>query len=388
MKKAQVSPQAGSNVAVFVLLLGLFLAIYVLLLPPEDREALLYNNSVSENEDIENQKNIYVLEQSPGILRPVDDDQIIHKIDSINLYSKEEPKIKDLASSLYLEKSLFSQTKRNIIFEIDDLDNLETVNLIFIANENKGNLIIELNNIIVYDSKVSGLTNILLPKELLQESNNLEFSVSSPGLNIFGKNRYSLSSIKLRESYQLTNTRESRNILLSEQETGNAELTFFLYCNIPQQGTRLMIFFNNEEVKNEIISCSTVERTIDIESEHIENGRNIITFQIDKGDYIFSEIKLKVDTELKGSINYKFSLTEEDFDSILSEDRRAKLFMEFNDDERKKATISINGKEFSLDTNDIDYERDISRLIKEGNNFIKITPLEEFNIDLLRITLE
>ena len=385
MKKAQVFPQSGSNVAIFVLLLGLFLAIYVLLLPPEDREALLYNSTA---DNVEEQRGIFILEQSPGALKPAEDSEIVHKIDSINLYSKEEPKIKDLTSSLYLEKSLLSQTKRNILFDIDDLDNLENINLIFVVNENKGNLVISLNNIIVYDNKISGLTNIILPKELLQETNNLEFSVSSPGLNIFGKNKYSISSIKLRENYQLINARESRTIILNEQENGDAELTFFLYCNIPQQGSRLRIFFNNEEIKNEIISCTTVERTIEIESDNIEKGKNILTLQIDKGDYIFSEVKLKIKTGFKGSVNYKFALTEEEYDKILSEDNEAMLFFEFNNDERKKATISVNGKEFSLDTNDIDYERDISRLVKDGNNFIKITPLEEFNIDLLRITLE
>ena len=120
----------------------------------------------------------------------------------------------------------------------------------------------------------------------------------------------------------------------------------------------------------------------------MENGINSITFQIDKGDYIISDIKIKVKTEFDGAVNYRFSVTEKEFDNILSEDKEAILLMEFNDDNKKKATISINGKEFSLDTSDIDYERDISRLLKEDNNFIKITPLNEFNIDLLKITLE
>jgi len=366
----------------------LFLAVYVLLLPPEDREALLYN-STSETENIPDEKETFILEQHPGVLKPAEDNKLIHKIDSINLYSKEEPKIKDIASLLYLEKSLLSQTKRNIAFDIDDLDNLEDVNIVLVANKDKGNLIMALNNVIIYDSKVSGLTTILLPKELLQEKNNLEFSVSSPGLNIFGKNAYSLSNIKLRENYQLTNTRESRDVVLGSQEIGNdAELTFFLYCNIPHQGSRLRVFLNNEEIKSEIISCTTVERIIDIESEKMEKGRNAITFQIDKGDYIFSEIKLKVKAESKGSINYKFALTEDEYDKILSDDRRAMLFLEFNDDERKKAVISMNGNEFSIDANDIDYERDVSRYVKKGNNFIRITPLDELNIDLLRITLK
>ena len=104
--------------------------------------------------------------------------------------------------------------------------------------------------------------------------------------------------------------------------------------------------------------------------------------------YIFSDIELKVETEFEGSIKYKFSITEDEFDDILSEDKEAILLMEFNDVNDKKATVSVNGKEFSLDTEDIDYERDISRLVKEGNNFIKITPLNEFNMDLLKITLE
>ena len=154
------------------------------------------------------------------------------------------------------------------------------------------------------------------------------------------------------------------------------------------QGARLRISFNNEEVKNEIISCTTVGREIKIDRDVIEKGINTLTFQIDKGDYIFNDIELKVKTEFKGAVNYKFALTEDEYDKILSEDKEAILFLEFNNDERKTADISINGKEFSIDTNDIDYERDISRLVREDNNFIRITPLTEFNIDLMRITLK
>jgi len=197
-----------------------------------------------------------------------------------------------------------------------------------------------------------------------------------------------LTSIKIRENYEITNTRESREFMLSDQETGNAELRFFLYCNNQESGARLRVFINNGEIKNEVISCTTAERRMDIDSENLETGTNTLMLQIDKGDYIFSDVELKIETEQQGAINYKFSITEDEFDDILSEDKEAILYMEFNDDEKKKATISVNGREFSLDTNDIDYERDISRLVKEDNNFIKITPLNEFNIDLMKITLE
>ena len=186
----------------------------------------------------------------------------------------------------------------------------------------------------------------------------------------------------------MTNTKESREFKLSDQETGDAKLRFVLYCNNQESGARLRMFLNNNEIKNEIISCTTAERRMDIDKGDIETGTNDLMFQIDKGDYVFSDIKLEVETEFNGVINYKFSITGDEFDDILSYDKKAILYMEFNDDEEKRATISINGKEFSLDTSDLDYERDISRLLKEDNNFIKITPLKEFNIDLLKITLE
>ena len=325
---------------------------------------------------------------SVGTLKPADNDEIIHRIDSINLYSKEEPKITDLAYSLHLEKSLASETKRNIAFSIDNLESIESVNLVLVVNRNKGNLIIGLNNIIIYDSKASGLVNIMLPKEILQDKNSIELSVSSPGLNIFGKNAYDLSNIKLRENYQLTNTQESRDFVMSEQESGDARLRFILYCNINRQGSRLSIFLNDKEIKNEIISCTTAEREIEIKEDYLEKGINTLTFQIDRGDYLFNDIRLKIKTGLNGAVNYKFALTSDEYDGILSEDREAVLSFEFNDDNRKKATVSVNGKEFSIDTNDVDYERDISRFVKEGNNFIKITPLDEFSIDLLSITLK
>ena len=274
------------------------------------------------------------------------------------------------------------------MFNINDLENLESVNLVFSASESRGNLVISINGIIIYDNKVLGLENIVLPRDILQKNNNIEFSLSSPGINLFGKNVYRLSNIKIRESYELTNTRESREIMLSDQETGDGELSFFLYCNSITGGSRLRIFINNEEIKNEVISCTTIERKIEISKNDIDTGTNSLMFQIDKGDYIFNEIELNVKTEFNGAVNYKFPITENQYDDVLSDDKEAILYIEFNDDEMKKATISVNGNEFSLDTDEIDYEVDISRLLKENNNFIKIIPLKGFNIDLLRITLE
>jgi len=380
MKRSQTE---ASSISGFIFLMALFIVIYVLLIPPADREELLNENTTSNN--VDEIADEIILEQEPGRLRITNDDSIIHNIASINLYQKEEPEITDLANTLYLEKSLTSETKRNLIFNVDDLENLELVTLVFVAVESKGNLIINLNGIDIYNSYSQGLTNVILPKDLLQESNVLKFSVSSPML--FGKNEYTLSNVKVRESYELTNTKERRYIEISDQERGDAELRYFLYCNKDEKA-RLRIFMNEEEIENQIISCSSVERKIDVDEEDLVSGENELMFEIDKGDYLFRKIELETETNSKGYISYKFSITENEYDDIMDEDREAILFLDFNDREDKRATVSINGNEFTLDTDDVDYERDISRLIDEGTNFIRIYPEVEFNIDLLKITLE
>ena len=63
--------------------------------------------------------------------------------------------------------------------------------------------------------------------------------------------------------------------------------------------------------------------------------------------------------------------------------------MQFSDDKTKNARLDINGDTVRLSTEDIEWERDISGNVKEGNNFIRIIPLDEdFDIDLLEIRLE
>lgn len=386
MRKGQIT--SGSSIAVFVFLIALFMVFYVLLLPPEERNVLLNQTEDIEDNGVSSEYSDILLQQNPGIVKSFESDTIKHKIDSVSLYLKEEPLTSDLASSLYLSKGLFSEDKRELIFNIDDLNNLDQVNLYFLALNGQGNLIISLNGITIYENKVSGLENIILPVDLLSDTNVLQFSVSSPGWNLFTKNYYNLRDVKIRESYEMTNTKEMRRFVLTDQEEGDALLRYYIFCNTVERGARLRIFLNGEEISSEILTCVGAEKNIDIDENELESGENILMFEIDKGDFLINNIELEVEAKGGGYITYKFSVTEDQYEEMLDEDLDAVLYMDFNDDEDKKATISVNGNEFSLDTDDIDYERFVTNYIKEGNNFIKIIPINEFNIDELRIELK
>src|SRR3989338_4460917 len=136
MKKGQ----SAGNIGVLVFLIAAFLALFILLLPSEDRQELLRtNNSISSNDDF---NTVVLLSQSPGLLNTLTADESLHKIDSINLFLRDEPIVSDLASKLTVREGVFSSDVRKLTFKIDDTDNLENAYLIFSVESSDGNLIV------------------------------------------------------------------------------------------------------------------------------------------------------------------------------------------------------------------------------------------------------
>jgi len=385
MKKSQ---QSAGSIAVFIVLIALFMVLYLLFIPPKEREELLGLNETTKG-DQNNQQGLatnVLLSQIPGLLKPSEIDESKHEIDSVQLYSKEEPVIDELASALTISKTAFSTETKELRFNIQDLTNLDEASLFFFVNEAKGNLIIILNGVEIFNRKASALETVILPKGILKQSNILTLKVSNP--TFFSKNTYTLSDIRVKETFELTNTKESRRVVLTSSETGEGKLSFFIFCNQAPVGSRLRVFLNQKEIFNNVVSCVSAEKIVEIDEDLLNEGKeNIFLFEIDKGDFLLNDIELKVKLEEGGSRTYRFAITKKQNNDILDSAKEVKLVMNFKDDKRKRAVINVNGNEFSLDTTDIDYERFITSLVKEGNNFIRINPENEFTVDLLEVRI-
>ncbi|MBS3152938.1 hypothetical protein J4426_00010 [Candidatus Woesearchaeota archaeon] len=383
MKRAQSS---ASNVAVLVFLIAVFMALFVLLLPSEDRNELLNSNL---DGDDDSSSETFLLTQSPGLLKPSSDDETIHKIDSVNLFLRDEPSVSDLATKLIVSRGVFSSNIRKLSFKAEDTENLEDINLFFTVEEGDGNIIITLNDVEVFVGQASGLQNIVLPKNLLQEVNTIKFEVSSPGINIFKSNEYTLRDVKVRQSFEIVNTKEKRRIVLSAAEKGNGKLNYRLFCNSAADISRLRIFLNGKELSDEVITCGSSEKEAEIDSNDLDEGENEFIFDIDKGDYLINDIELTVKSSEGGSINYKFAVSEDDFEDIKTRNKDVELDIQFSDDDEKKFVFEINNNEFTIDIKDNEYNQDnLGRFIEEGNNVFKITPQSEFNIDKLDLILK
>jgi len=388
MKKAQ----SGKDVAVLVLLIAVFLILYMLLLPPEEREALLNETSTGQP-STETAQQETLLSESPGTVSIAQDKGITHEFNPINLFIKTEPLTQKLAESLYISKTLLSENSQKLTLPVEDKSNLKDIVLYFTVKEQKGKLKIKLNeNIAFFDEVQQGEIKLIpLPVNYIQDNNIIELTTSSPGLAFWRTNSYTLENVGVKETFELINPREERTFSISESEINNIDrviLSYSLYCNsLKSDSTRLKIFINRNQLFSGIINCGTASSSIEIPTNYLQKGLNKIVFSVEEGDFMISNIKILTELKEKSYPQYHFNIDSAKYDDVLAEKKSVILTMSFADSTKKAASLMINGNEVTFDTKETTFQKDISKLVNAGDNFIKIVPSNTFTINTLRIIL-
>jgi hypothetical protein len=86
---------------------------------------------------------------------------------------------------------------------------------------------------------------------------------------------------------------------------------------------------------------------------------------------------------------YYFSIEEDEFNDINDGLLNVKMKLDLRKDkETKRATFLINDNRAYMDTNKDLFEDDISDLVVEGENYIRLVPKDEFEIINFAIWLE
>ena len=387
----------GVNMAVLISLIALFMIFYIVLIPPKDRAELLgeefLENASSESISASGE---VLFEIQPGKMGPQEESTISHTLTGIDLYVRSEPEVKELLTVTEIKRNIIKNQYKIINFEVESLDNLEGATLFFLPSYTRGKLIIELNGNIVFEGILNEkeLQKIILPKEYItEETNNLRIST---GFSLLIPSRYVLNDIKLRNQYRLENIKESRTFVIPETEIDSIDkvkLNYFVYCNsASKKGTaQLKILLNSEIIESSSLPCISRYIEMDVNKEFLTEGTNSLSFELDKGDFRFSDIELKTDLDSKTfRKTYDFSVTKEQYSLIKRNSLDALFNLEFEgtDDELKEAELSVNSHSFNINTERDTYSREISSYLKEGSNRIRIKPLNEFEVLLLEVRLE
>lgn len=391
--------QSGVNAAVLVAIIAGLIILYIIFLPEAERESLLENKSISksgssksvDDEDI-------LLREFPGRLDDVEG--LIDKtIPNIFLFETTNAKEIEKINPLVVRNGWFDKKDRVVSFGIDDLENTDNIILSFRAGKHEGILTIKLNNEIIYENDIETETvaPIKLNKNLLEDSNTLDFSVSSVGFRFWKTNEYSLEDIKIIGDITDKSRQESRNVFtLTATELFNiekADLRFVPYCKSEAKVGVLDIFVNNREVFSAVPVCEDAYRQ-PIPLGILDEGENRIVFRTNKGSYSVEQIKVEfVEKEVRTKV-YFFEVNESIINDIKNDEIDIVLTIEFVDDEtNKRADLNINDRLSTIDTEKKAFTKKLNDdtdpdFIEEGNNFIEIRPRTKLDIVEVRVEMQ
>lgn len=409
--------EPATDIAALILLILLSIVIYVVLLPPAEREILLSE----DNETAFNNGNGIasaetLLSVSPGALHSSTKDTIKKQLTPISLFTRTDRAKINLASSLLISKTPFSEESRQLSFRLDNLNNLDSSNLYFLVKDANGEISIELNGNIIFEGALdSSRLPIELPVSSLQSSNILKFSVKSRWWD-----SYDITDIYITTDYSYENTKARRTFEITSKEKSTVEkakLEYYVNC-LSRDRSILSILLNSKVLSDDYIVCDAGKRTLEISPRDFIVGTNSLEFTTAAGMYDLQSLELNLNIGERDFPEYNFEITNEVYkqvfnscfidcesdcgydcrgnnacySSCLSDCEikcgRANIVLEIifgGSNDKKSAAITINEFQINVNSRAPEYTRVISDYITRGDNVIKIVPKSSFEIINMRV---
>ena len=385
LKKAQ----GGMNAAILVAIIAGLIILYIVFLPTAEREKLL-----EEKKDaaVEEQSNV-LLKASPGVLSTSSGLESEKSIPNIFLVETTNAKELESINPFIVRNGWFDKRAKKIDFEIAEPENTDNVAVSFTAKKRSGILTIKLNNAVIFENELASEVTapVRLSKNLLGKANSLEFSVSSVGIKFWTTNEYSFENAKIIGDITDTSKQESTNLFaLSDSEYASmdkATLKFIPYCgNVNELGT-LDIFINNKKLFSSVPVCDNAYKQ-SVPKSALNEGENNIVFKTNKGSYSVEQIKISLEFKEPQVKTYFFEIDSITFRKIRDGDEDAVLTIKFVDDKnQKRAKLNVNGHIENVETDKATFSKNINSKLSEGNNFVRLEPLEDMEVAELKIEL-
>ncbi len=388
-RKAQTTANA-SQAAIIVIFIAILIIFYLFMIPPKDRDEILgINNSGNEQSNTTcSGLSSVLLDESPGSLYPVQQNEFMHPINQIVLSSSKGNKILAQRDSLYVATSKLNKKTESIDFTLDK-GVVKSIFISFTVEKGNGRLIIRFNGHEIMNREVKeGTVNpIKLPTAYLKENNRIEISASDVGLAIFSKHYYELSNLNIVASTEnLESQKAFTTVIISKDELKNFKsgyIRFIAECS--KTPGILKVYLNGARLVSKTPSCGSPDK-VDFTKNNLFDGENNIKFEISSGTVYLTNLAMIIKLNKPKWPVYYFMINESLYNEIQNNERIPLLQIKFVDDaSEKQGTININGAKFFIDENSALYERNIKNYIVKGNNYIKIIPSSDLDIVSLRV---
>jgi len=292
-----------SGAPLIVLFIGLVLILYVLFLPPADREALL-SGSPGGNSGYPPAgygdpgvvpRGEIILNKFVGTLNPLGSGRIEHPLPTTTVFTAINTQEVKFIDSLVIKQSAFSKQESVLTF-LSDPNLGRNYLLTFNVDEAQGPLIITLNGNVIFERVVTSRSPepIRLPQEFLQAENTIAFYTVSPGWAFWDANGYSLRNILVSGDildYSGATANQHFTITPDEYERlSKGVLELVPQCD-PRQGGRLSVQINGRILYAGLPDCGVVLR-IDVPKENLQPADNALMFISNAGSYTAERVKV------------------------------------------------------------------------------------------------
>ncbi len=379
--------QAGTLIG----LIALLLIFYILFLPPEERKALLAEERAPGVPGGMPGIGDILFRAAPGKLTFVSQDHFDHLIPNLFLSEERQAKVLAEANPFVIKKGWFRKDFKNISFFLPDLETVDNVMIGFQTPVRRGRLKVIVNSVPVFegDIRVQNPAPIVLPKGMLKVNNMIEFQVWGFGL-VFSR-EYHIEDLKIIGEITDVRKQEAANAFsVPEIEYENIEsgyLGFYPVCD-PENVGILDIMLNGKVISSAVPVCDSPARH-DLFKEDFMPGKNALGFKLRSGIARIEQILAKTFVKPTKGFSDFFFIEPDVFTAIATGKAHAILEIEFVDDGRlKEARTNVNGRLDVLSQRDPRFIRDISSVVKDGNNFISIDPMTDVSIMNLEVRVE
>ncbi len=381
----------ANGASALVSLMLLIFVLWVLFLPPSARDELLNNNISTNNPSIQFNKTL--LSQAVGPLLPEGPPLIEHPLPNIFLFESTQSQVIASSPEFSIHHSLFSRTEKTIQTPLNNLDDTSQVSLVFRAPVRKGILSVLINNVPVFtdELRTESVAPIALPKGLLQNQNTITFSVSGVGFWFWRTNEYRIENTQIiAEVRDKSRQQASMSFGVDSAEINNLQssvLSFFADCDQKTAGT-LTITLNTKKLYEAIPDCGSINKQ-DILGADLQTGRNDLIVSLSKGNMRVEQAKIQSHVKPTRSFLAFFQVNNLLLEEVQSRISHVVLKVLFVDDESKKSGITnINGRLDAFDQKTATFSRDISSIIRPGNNYVELIPRSPLHVVSVDVRVE
>mgnify|MGYP003967678095 FL=1 len=379
--------------AYLVMIIALLLLMYTIMLPESEKREIMGEPSLGsysgQGVPLENGQLLApsrnLLSDSPGLMKPFLYDITQRNLASVNLFSLEEQKYESLANNLHLESSVFKNDQVDFVFTVDNLNTLRDVKLLFFVIEGEGELLVKLNGAKILSGEITNeMLPLVLPRSMIGDVNTLTIEVKKPSVFQFvSSNEYVLKDVVLIKNYLVQNNYEARQFVLSDLELADVNHMSLLYrlnCMTVDENGRIRLMLNGRLVHDALTVCDAGITEVDFSMADLIEGRNVLEFTVDKGQYVLENPIIEIDYAQQDYYRYYFVMEVPDIFEVVNGADVVLQARFTNDGYIKAGTFFVNGYPVDFDTNRNEFITDLNGLIYEGQNVITVVPDTTFEM--------